>query len=95
MCDPFFVLILTRNLGPKYLVLDKSATIRFRRPGRGKLIARFELTKEKIEELRAQVDSKGKIDADFQAQVRDASGNLIAEIDKVINLRVTGDTARS
>jgi hypothetical protein len=28
MCDPFFVFIITMNLGDKYIVWDKSATIR-------------------------------------------------------------------
>jgi acyl-coenzyme A thioesterase PaaI-like protein len=40
MCDPFFMLILMENLGPDYVVWDKSATVHFLRPGRGKVRAR-------------------------------------------------------
>jgi Domain of unknown function (DUF4442) len=39
MCDPFFMMILIEALGGGYVVWDKSATIRFRRPrrrGRGR-----------------------------------------------------------
>src|SRR3974377_770071 len=32
---PFLMLMLIENLGPEYIVWDKSAGIRFRRPGRG------------------------------------------------------------
>src|SRR5262245_27852711 len=33
MCDPFFMLMLIKTLGPNYLVWDKAASIRFKRPG--------------------------------------------------------------
>ena len=33
MCDPFFMLILVNNLGSGYIVWDKAATIRFKKPG--------------------------------------------------------------
>ena len=35
MCDPFFMWILVEQLGRDFIVWDKSAQIRFRRPGRG------------------------------------------------------------
>jgi acyl-coenzyme A thioesterase PaaI-like protein len=87
MCDPFFVLILTRNLGSRYIVWDKSATIRFRQPSRGKVTARFEVTIEQLEQLRAEVDAKGKTDAQFRVEVRDENAEVVAEIEKVIYVR--------
>jgi acyl-coenzyme A thioesterase PaaI-like protein len=91
MCDPFFVLVLTRNLGSHYIVWDKSATIRFRRPGRGRVTARFEVTKEQIEQLRAEIDAKGKLEVPFQVKVRDEREEVVAEIDKVIHVRVASE----
>jgi hypothetical protein len=41
MCDPFFMLILINNLGPDYIVWDKAATIRFKKPGKGLVQAVF------------------------------------------------------
>jgi hypothetical protein len=41
MCDPWFMLILMRNLGPDYVVWDKAASIQFLMPGRGKVSATF------------------------------------------------------
>src|SRR3954471_228439 len=41
MTDPFYMLMLIENLGRDYIVWDKSATIRFRRPGKGTVVAKF------------------------------------------------------
>ena len=32
--DPFFMIMLMKNLGPAYVVWDKAPTIRFRKPAR-------------------------------------------------------------
>ncbi len=40
MCDPHFVFIVIKNLGPGYLVWNKAAQIEFLRPGRGPVTAR-------------------------------------------------------
>lgn len=39
--DPFFMIMLIKRLGPRYVVWDKAASIRFRKPGRSTLYARF------------------------------------------------------
>src|SRR6266699_2279431 len=39
--DPIYMIILIKSLGPHYVVWDKAAAIRFRRPGRTTLYARF------------------------------------------------------
>src|SRR4051794_26810190 len=43
MCDPWFVFMLIERLPSDWVVWDKAATIRFRKPGRGKVRARFEI----------------------------------------------------
>src|SRR5262249_42185897 len=53
MCDPFFMLILINHLGPDYVVWDKSAAIRFKKPGSGTMKAVFHVPPERIEEIRA------------------------------------------
>jgi hypothetical protein len=87
MCDPFFMLILINNLGPDYIVWDKAATIRFKKPGKGLVKAVFHIPKERIEEIRAQADANGKIEPQFQTVVTDAEGNVIAEVDKLLYVR--------
>src|SRR5262245_164335 len=56
MCDPFFMLILANHLGPDYIVWDKAAAIRFKKPGKGTVKAIFSITSERIAEIRAQAD---------------------------------------
>jgi len=87
MCDPFFMLILINNLGPDYIVWDKAATIRFKRPGTRLVKAVFHVPEERIEEIRAQVQAQGKVEPQFQALVKDADGNVIAEVDKLLYVR--------
>jgi acyl-coenzyme A thioesterase PaaI-like protein len=62
MCDPFFALIVRKMLGPGYIVWDKEATIRFKRPGRGRVRATFHVPRVRIEEIRVEVDASRKMD---------------------------------
>ncbi|HMF90346.1 MAG TPA: DUF4442 domain-containing protein [Candidatus Angelobacter sp.] len=87
MCDPFFMLILMNNLGKDYVVWDKSAAIRFKKPGTGTMKAVFHIPPNRIEEIRAQADAQGKVEPPFQVQVTDQRGNVIAEVDKLLYVR--------
>jgi hypothetical protein len=87
MCDPFYVLMLANILGPDYIVWDKAATIRFKKPGKGLMKASFHLTEEKIAEIRAQADTQPKVEPQFQVLVKDTEGNVIAEVDKLLYIR--------
>jgi hypothetical protein len=87
MCDPFFMVMLLENLGPDYIVWDKAATIRFKKPGKGLMKATFNLPPEKIEEIRSQAASQGKVEPQFQVVVTDAEGNVVAEVDKLLYVK--------
>jgi hypothetical protein len=87
MCDPFYVLMLVNILGPDYIVWDKAAAIRFKKPGKGVMKASFHLTEEQINEIRTQADSQPKVEPQFQVLVKDGDGNVVAEIDKLLYIR--------
>jgi hypothetical protein len=87
MTDPFYMLMLIENLGREYLVWDKSANIRFKKPGAGKVWASFRLSDEEIEEIRREVDSRGKCEPEFLVEVKDETGTVIAEVRKVLYIR--------
>lgn len=87
MCDPFYMLILLDALGPGFVVWDKAATIRFRRPGRGAVSARFEIAPEKIAEIRREATATGRVEPSFTTRVVDAAGEVVAEVDHVISVR--------
>src|SRR6266478_9916240 len=87
MCDPFFMLMLMMQLGDGYLVWDKSASIEFLKPGRGKVKARFELPRERVEQIRAETDAKGKINPAFEVTVLDEHGEPVARVQKILSVR--------
>ena len=84
MVDPFYMLILMEHLGREYVVWDKTASIRFRRPGKGEVFATFHLPLEKIKELKMAADSQPKVEPVFQVQVVDADGLVVAEVEKTL-----------
>lgn len=87
MCDPFFMLILFNALGKGYIVWDKEATIRFRRPGRGTVRATFHIPPERVAEIKAAADAQGKVEPVFKAQVLDDRGEVVAEVEKLLYVR--------
>ncbi len=87
MCDPFFMIILMNTLGPGYIVWDKAATIRFKKPGKGVMKATFNLPRKRVEEIRSLADAQGKVEPQFQVVVTDSEGNLVAEVDKLLYVK--------
>ena len=87
MTDPFYVFMLIENLGRDYIVWDKSATIRFKKPGRGVVSAGFRLSDEQIDEIREALKTEAKIDRLFTVEVKDESGAVIAEVHKQVHVR--------
>lgn len=84
MCDPFFMLILIEKLGPGYLVWDKAATIRFRRPGKGKVRARFEIADEAVAAIREKVDRGEVVEPTFEVEVTGEDGEVVAQVEKLL-----------
>jgi len=87
MCDPWFMLILMRLLGPDYIVWDKAASIQFKRPGRGKVKARFHIPAEQVEQIRLDADREGKITPTFSVDVLDEDGQVVAHVVKLLYIR--------
>jgi len=87
MTDPWYMLMLIKNLGPDYIVWDKAASIRFKKPGRSAVFAEFTLTQEKIDEIKLKLETEQKLDAHFLVSIVDVENKLIAEVDKVVYVR--------
>lgn len=88
MTDPFFALMLMRNLGREYLVWDKAGEIDYVAPGRGTVTARFHLSHRRIEEIRAQAADGGKIFPEFEVSVKDEAGATVARVKKTLYVRL-------
>jgi len=92
MADPFYALMLSAQLGRGYVVWDKSASIRYRKPGKGKVTARFELSDVNLAAIREQLKTSDVAEVTFEVQIRDEAGDVVAEIQKVVHTkRVGGD----
>ena len=87
MTDPFYMLMLMNNLGPGYIVWDKAAAIRFRKPGKGKVRAEFRLTDTQLEDIREQLTALPKYEPVFKVEVKDEAGEVVAEVEKVLHIR--------
>lgn len=91
MTDPFYAVMLIENLGANYIVWDKAANIRFVRPGRGRVFARFCLAKDKLEEIKREADSGKSVEPEFTVQVFNQEGLLVAEVQKILYVRKRND----
>lgn len=87
MCDPFYMLILLQKLGKDYIVWDKAAAIRFLKPGKGIVRARFQISEEQLAEIKKQADVNYKYEPTFTAQVLNEAGEVVAEVDKLLYIR--------
>ena len=87
MCDPWFMLILMRALGPDYIVWDKAASIQFLKPGRGTVTATFHIPPERVAEIRRAADENSKIEPIFSVEVLDTAGQPVARVEKLLYVR--------
>ncbi|MGZ5081315.1 MAG: DUF4442 domain-containing protein, partial [Usitatibacter sp.] len=87
MTDPFFMIMMMKNLGPQYLVWDKSGKVRFLKPARGTVTARFRLPEERIAEARAATERGEKHEPTFVVEIVDAQGVTVADVEKTLYIR--------
>lgn len=87
MTDPFYMLMLMENLGREYVVWDKAASIRFRKPGKGKVKAEFRLNDVQLDEIRNKLATLEKYEPTFAVEVKDEAGDVVAEVQKVLHIR--------
>jgi len=87
MADPFYVFIVTMNLGDGYIVWDKSACIDFLKPARGTIRGVFEIGRERLEEIQQDVDRLGKGVYRFETDLNDEAGQAVAHVAKDVHGR--------
>jgi hypothetical protein len=93
MTDAFYMLMLMANLGRDYIVWDKAATIRYRKPGRGRVRAEFRLSDAQLDDIRDKLKMLPKYEPGFVAEVKDEQGIVIAEVEKLLYVRKKETTA--
>ena len=85
--DPMYMIMLMQLLGRDYVVWDKAATIRFRKPGRTTLFATFQLDDDELNAIRDATAPGLPIDRTYNVDLVDAEGVVHASVEKVIYVR--------
>ena len=87
MTDPFFALMMLHSLGPGYIVWDKAGSIRYRKPGRGNVYARFRLPAAAIARARRVTARGAKHEPTFRVSIVDRDDEIVAEVEKTLFIR--------
>lgn len=87
MVDPHLMLMMMGILGENYLVWDKSATIEFLRPGKGRVTSHLEISDLKLEQIQSELGGKKKVTPSFEVAVMDGSGKKVAQVMKQLYIR--------
>ena len=82
--DPIYMLMLIRALGPDYVVWDKAATIRFKKPGRGTLRTTCRVTEEELDAIRGALADKESVERTYVIELASGDGTVHAVVEKLI-----------
>ena len=82
--DGIYVIQLIHILGDNYIVWDKSAKIKFKRPANKTLFADFNISDELIEQIKNDIEKDKKKDYNLFVNLTDKNGNIYAQVEKVI-----------
>jgi hypothetical protein len=87
MTDPFFMIMMMKNLGREYIVWDKAGAVRYLKPARGTVTARFTLDEAAVAEARAKTEAGAKHEPSFRVDIVDADGIVVADVEKTLYIR--------
>lgn len=88
MTDPFFMMMLMARLGKDYVVWDKKSTIDFIKAADSKVTARMKIDTEEINNIIALAKSGEPVFRDYQVDITDEHGKIIAKVDKTLYIRL-------
>lgn len=87
MCDPFFMLMLMQILGRDYIVWDKAASIRFKKPGKGIVRATFKITDEDLKNIHEALKTNEKVEPTFHVDILNEENEVVASVEKLIYIK--------
>jgi acyl-coenzyme A thioesterase PaaI-like protein len=82
--DPIYMLMLMEILGRDFIVWDKGAAIKFKRPGTRTMYAHLRLSAEFTDDIKRKVLAQGELTFDLPVHYVDEAGLEIAEIQKTL-----------
>jgi hypothetical protein len=78
--DPIYMVQLINILGNKYVVWDKSATIKFIRPIKHLVFARFQISDNLVSEIKKEIELNKEMEIELSAHFSDESEKTYAKV---------------
>jgi acyl-coenzyme A thioesterase PaaI-like protein len=82
--DPLYMIQLMKILGKNYVVWDKSATIKFLKPIKKNVYARFLITSDILTKIITKVKAHQRYSVDLSINFQDENGIIYAEVIKTL-----------
>ena len=89
--DPFYMVMLMRRLSEEYVVWDKAASIRFRKPATETLYATFEMSDEEVRSIETALSDRESIDREYTVDLVDSEGVVYATVEKTVHVSTDED----
>lgn len=89
MTDPFYSIMLLKNLGEEFTVWDQAATITFLRPAREAVEAVFQITDEHLDEVRHKTAESGSCSLELPVAINTLAGARVASVSRTVHIRRT------
>jgi acyl-coenzyme A thioesterase PaaI-like protein len=87
MTDPFYMVMILKNLGNGFIVWDKRSEIEYVSPGKSTVYAEFEIEDEDLAEIKREVAASGKYLKWFEVDIKTSDGTVVAVVKKQIYIR--------
>ena len=82
--DPIYMVQLINILGENYVVWDKDAQIKYKRPAKTAAFSEFHFTIKDIEDIKTQVSQKKEINITKRFNITSKDNIIFAEVEKTI-----------
>jgi hypothetical protein len=82
--DPIYMTQLMNILGNDFVVWDKATTVRYKRPAREQVFAKFIFSDEEIIQIKNEIILKNEIDLIKKVNIVNKSDEVFAEVTKTI-----------
>ena len=82
--DPVYMLLFMKILGKKYIVWDKAASIKFKRPGNTTLYADFKIEDNEIDFIKDTLEKQETLERTYKVYYKDRDGKVFTQFDKLL-----------
>jgi len=82
--DPIYMVQLINILGKEYIVWDKSANVKFIKPIKNDVFAKFLITEDLIDNIKEKIKNDKKYTITLKVNFQDNDGVIYSEVEKII-----------